>query len=86
MKAESPQQAGLRPVAVDIEEVEPAHILANDAREGMRAMGFTDDAIDAWAREFVGRAGAGDVADLRRWIRSEERRHPAGRSLPPDAA
>jgi phosphoserine phosphatase len=67
------------PVDVTIEEVEPAHMLANDARGLLRAAGFDDDDIDGWAREYVALGGVGAPADLVAWIRSQERRH-AGRS------
>jgi len=70
---EDPRDVGLPPVDVTIEEVEPAHLLANDARDELRREGFTDDEIDDWVREFVARYGAGDTDDLVEWIRRQEK-------------
>lgn len=69
---EDPREAGLVPVEVHLEQVEPVHLLANEARAELRAAGFTDDEIDAWARDFVAQQGAGDARDLIVWIRLEE--------------
>ena len=73
---EDPRDAGLLPVDLTIEEVEPAHLLANEARGELRRVGFTDDEIDDWAREFIARYGAGDVEDLVAWIAREEQSSP----------
>jgi hypothetical protein len=70
---EDPRDAGLPPATLDIEEVEPAHELANDARQRLRADGFTDDEIDDWAREFAAQESAGDVDAFIEWIRVHER-------------
>jgi hypothetical protein len=70
--AEDPRDAGLLPVELTIEEVEPAHLLANEARSELRRVGFTDDEIDGWARELVAECGAGDAEDLMAWIAREE--------------
>jgi hypothetical protein len=70
---ENPRDAGLSPEELTVEEVEPAHLLANEARTELRRVGFTDDEIDDWARELVARYGAGDAADLLAWIAQEER-------------
>ncbi len=64
---EDPADAGLPFVTLTIEEVEPAHLLANEARSGLRRVGFTDDEMDDWAREFVARNGAGDADELLAW-------------------
>jgi hypothetical protein len=76
LNPEDPRVAGLGPVEVPIEEVEPAHLLANEARAALRRVGFTDDEIDGWAREFVARRGAGSADDLLAWIRLEENSSP----------
>ena len=70
---EDPADAGLAPVELEIEGVEPAHVLANDARDALRRLGFIDDEIDDWAREFVAQEGAGDVDEFIEWIRLEEK-------------
>ena len=66
------RDAGLLPVELTIEAVEPAHLLANEARRELRRVGFTDDEIDGWAREFVARCGAGDAEDLVAWTAQRE--------------
>ncbi|MEY2567679.1 MAG: hypothetical protein QOE35_2208 [Actinomycetota bacterium] len=75
MTPESPREAGLLPAELTTEGVEPAHAFANDVRERLRGVGFSDDAIDDWSREFVAHGGAGETAALLRWIVAEERRH-----------
>jgi hypothetical protein len=75
MTPESPREAGLLPIAVNAEGVEPLHVFANDVRERLRDVGFSDDAIDDWAREFVAHGGAGEIADLLGWIVAQERLH-----------
>jgi hypothetical protein len=70
---EDPRDAGLPPVELPIEDVEPAHVLANDSRDDLRRRGFTDDEIDDWAREFVAERGGGDTDELIAWIRLEEK-------------
>lgn len=76
---EDPRDAGLLPVELTIEEVEPAHLLANEARRELRRVGFSDDEIDAWAREFVARCGAGDVEELLAWTARQEQTSEAPR-------
>jgi hypothetical protein len=79
MRSMSPDETGLPPVELDIEEVEPAHAFANDARAELRTFGFSDDAIDGWAREYVAHGGSGDVAELLAWIRAQEQSTNGGR-------
>ncbi len=69
---EDPRHAGLPAVELTIEEVEPAHLLANEARRELRRLGFTDDDIDGWAREFVAQFGEGSAEELIAWIEREE--------------
>src|SRR2546423_15453128 len=73
---EDPSDAGLPTIDLSTEDVEPAHTLANDARDELRRRGFIDDEIDDWAREFVARAGAGDVDEFIAWIRLQEKSSP----------
>lgn len=79
---EDPRDAGLLPVELNLEDLEPAHLLANEAREELRTAGFTDDEVDDWARAFVAHRGAGDFGDLVAWIRLEEEPTP---TPPPNA-
>ena len=53
--------------------LEGARILANDAREDLRARGFTDDEIDRWADAFLVEQGSGDLPDFLAWIETQER-------------
>jgi hypothetical protein len=69
---EDPRDVGLPAEKLTIEEIEPAHLLANEARGDLRRLGFTDDEIDGWAREFVARRGAGDAEELLAWTAHEE--------------
>jgi hypothetical protein len=69
---EDPIDVGLEPVEVDITEVEPVHEIANQAREDLRKLGFTDTEIDDWARQFVAHHGPGDEAEFIAWIRAQE--------------
>ena len=69
------------PPEADVEEavpppmqVEAARLLANDARERMRDLGFDDDQIDAWAKTYIAEFGSGGVEELLGWIAERERR------------
>jgi hypothetical protein len=79
---EEPRDAGLPPVEVTIEEVEPERLLANDSRDALRREGFTDDEIDDWAREFIAQHGAGETEDLMEWIRQQEKSSRRGSAEP----
>jgi hypothetical protein len=70
---ESPGDAGLSEADdTVIEDVEPVHLLANDARERLRADGFTDAQILRWAEAFFGTHDEGTVDELVDWIRAQE--------------
>ncbi len=59
-------------------EIEGARLLGNEARGRLRADGFDDDEIDAWANAYyVADADEGDVDGLIAWIADEQ---AAGRS------
>ncbi len=62
-------------------EIEGARLLGNEARARLRADGFDDDEIDAWANAYyvssAGGADEGDVDGLIAWIAEEQ---AAGRS------
>jgi hypothetical protein len=70
---EDPSDVGLEPVEVDIVDVEPMHELANEAREELRKLGFDDNEIDDWAREYVAHEGPGDVDEFIAWVQQQER-------------
>jgi hypothetical protein len=73
---ESPRSEGLERPELRTVEVEGARLLANDARPRLRADGFTDDQIDAWAITFYtrpeGGRDEGSTEDLVAFIRAEE--------------
>jgi hypothetical protein len=52
----------------DAMQLEPARLLANDARAELRSRGFDDDDIDAWAKTYVEEVGPGDVEAFVAWI------------------
>ncbi len=47
-------------------------MLANEARARLRAEGFDDDEIDAWARVYFERGHEGSVEGLVAFIRAEQ--------------
>jgi hypothetical protein len=57
-------------------EIEGARLLGNEARARLRADGFDDDEIDAWANAYyvsaAGGADEGDVDGLIAWIAEEQ--------------
>jgi hypothetical protein len=70
---ERPEAEGLTRPELTIEEVEGAHLLANEARARLRADGFTDAQIDGWAVTYYRIDGdEGDVDGLIAFIRAEE--------------
>lgn len=73
LSPESPQDAGL-PDADDtrIEDVEPLHLLVNEARPRLEADGFTDAQILRWAEAFFEAHREGDVDEFVAWIREQE--------------
>ena len=72
---ESTTDAGVAQPAVDIAGVEPAHLLANDARERLQADGFDDTQIDDWAAAYVDEVGSSvTVEEFVTWIARREGR------------
>jgi hypothetical protein len=63
-----PEDHGVPTRDPDAMQLEPARLLANDARGDLRARGFEDDEIDAWAKTYVEEVGPGDVATFVSWI------------------
>lgn len=70
---ERPRAAGVPEEVPDaVTAIEGARILANDARDRLRADGFTDAQIDEWADAFIAERGSGEVEDLVAWIAERE--------------
>jgi hypothetical protein len=71
---ERPRDAGVpEEVPEELGAIEGARILANEARERLRADGFSDDQIDEWAEAFITEVGSGDVDELVEWISQREK-------------
>ena len=71
---ERPRDAGVpEEVPEELSAIEGARTLANEARERLRADGFTDDQIDQWAESFITEVSSGSVDDLIAWIGGKER-------------
>lgn len=72
---ERPRAAGVpEEVPGALSAIEGARILANEARERLRADGFSDAQIDEWAEAFIAERGSGGVEDLVAWIAEREQR------------
>ena len=71
---ESPRDAGVPVPTARIEDVEPERLLENEARDRLRADGFTDDQILRWAEAYYAEHTEGDTDDLVNWIRAQEGR------------
>lgn len=70
---ERPRDAGLPEDEPDVTQVEPVHLLANDARDRLQMQGFTDDQIDRWAATYVGEVGqSATVDEFISWIAAKE--------------
>jgi hypothetical protein len=80
---ERPEAEGLVEPELSTEEIEGARLLGNEARHRLRADGFTDTEIDAWANIYYRTADdgrdEGDVDGLVAFIHAEE---AAGRRPP----
>jgi hypothetical protein len=71
---ERPRDAGVPEEEPRLVEVEPARLLANDARDRLQADGFDDTEIDAWAKTFVADVSqSGDLDEFVAWIATQER-------------
>ena len=55
-------------VPAELGQIEVGRTLGTDARERLRADGFTDRQIDEWAHTYVAEVGGGTVNDSSRGI------------------
>jgi hypothetical protein len=69
---EPPEDEGIQPPEPRIEDVEPIHLLANEARELLKDDGFTDEQILEWAEAYFAEHSEGDARDLVVWIRNRQ--------------
>ena len=58
----------------ELGQIEGARLLGNDARDRLRADGFTDQEIDEWAETYVAENGGGEVDEFVAWIGEQEHR------------
>lgn len=70
---EDPQDTGVPEGEPEDTQIEPARLLANEARDELTDRGFTDDQIDRWARTYVSEVGPGDVPTFIEWIDRRQR-------------
>jgi hypothetical protein len=67
-----PEEEGVPDEQPDAMQVEPARLLANQARPSLHEQGFDDEQIRAWATTFTARFGSGDVDRFLAWIDEEQ--------------
>jgi hypothetical protein len=73
LTADAPRDEGVAEPEPRIEDVEPIHLLANEARERLRSDGFTDDQILRWAEAYFAEHSEGTADELVEWIRAQQR-------------
>jgi hypothetical protein len=69
---ERPRDAGVPEEVPELGNIEGARTLGNEARDRLRADGFTDQEIDQWAETYVAENGGGTVDEFVAWIASQE--------------
>lgn len=68
-----PSDEGVTEETPDLAQVEPAHILANQARGRLESRGFTYPQIREWAEAYVAQeGGTADLEDFIDWIAERE--------------
>jgi hypothetical protein len=72
---EEPHEAGVPEKVADQSHEEGARILADEAREQLKARGFNDEQIREWAETYIAEEGSGSVDGLIEWIARQEHRN-----------
>jgi hypothetical protein len=72
LTAEDPSAEGVATPEPRIEDVEPIHLLANEARPLLQDDGFSDEQILNWAEAYFNEHHAGDAHELVAWIRAQQ--------------
>lgn len=72
--AQAPEDAGVAGGDPGTAHVEAAHLLADQAEDTLRARGFTQAQIVAWADAYTRDEGSGDVTDFITWIEARQQR------------
>lgn len=69
-----PHDVGVPDTLPDVSRLEGAHLLANEARELLRADRFTDDQIDLWAETYLATHHTATLHDFLTWMAAREQR------------
>jgi hypothetical protein len=72
---EEPHEAGVPEKVADQSHEEGARILADEARDQLKARGFNDEQIREWAETYIAEEGSGSVDGLIEWIARQEHRN-----------
>ena len=67
-----PREEGVADPEPRIEDVEPIHLLANEARERLSSDGFSDEQILEWAEAYFAEHSEGTADELVAWIRTNQ--------------
>jgi hypothetical protein len=67
-----PEEVGVPEEVPELTQIEGARTLGNEARARLRADGFTDAQIDAWAETFIAENSSGTVDEFVAWIANQE--------------
>ena len=70
---ERPRETDVPETVPDREHIEGARLLAHQATDRLRPLGFTDEEIRLWAETYLSMHDSGDVNGLIAWIRERER-------------
>ncbi len=76
LEPDTPDQEGVPAPEPDDAHREGAHLLANDARDELRAAGFDDEQIRRWAEAYVDHESSGDAASFVAWVRRQQDEEP----------
>ena len=69
----APEDVGVAEETPELMQIEGARTLGNAARERLRADGFDDAQIDAWAETFIAEVSSGTADEFVAWIARQER-------------
>ncbi|MDQ1431654.1 MAG: hypothetical protein QOF40_2256 [Actinomycetota bacterium] len=67
-----PEDVGVPEEVPELTQIEGARTLGNEARARLRADGFTDAQIDAWAETFIAENSSGTADEFVAWIARQE--------------
>lgn len=67
-----PRDEGVEEREPEAMQVEPAHILATEAKDRLKRRGFEEEQILTWAEAYIAEEGSGDVDHFVTWIADRE--------------